>query len=50
MHSARPEDWWHGESDAEWQAPERPLDDGLALGPEADDLFPADEWPVYQAD
>ncbi|MDF1852921.1 MAG: transposase [Verrucomicrobiales bacterium] len=44
-----PEDWWRGE-EAAWQAPELPLDDGRVLVLDADDPFPADEWPVYRAD
>ncbi len=44
-----PEDWWRGD-DLEWQAPELPLDDGQVLVLDAEDPFPADEWPVYQAD
>ena len=44
-----PEDWWRGEV-AAWQAPELPLDDGQVLVIDADDPFPADDWPVYRAD
>jgi hypothetical protein len=45
-----PEDWWRGAGDCEWQAPELPLDDGQVLVLDAEDPFPADEWPVYRAD
>jgi len=45
-----PEDWWRGEDEAEWQAPELPLDDGQVLVLDAGDPFPAEEWPVYRAD
>jgi len=44
-----PEDWWRGE-EAAWQAPELPLDDGRVLVLDADDPYPADEWPVYRVD
>jgi hypothetical protein len=45
-----PEDWWRSHSDLEWQAPELPLDDGQVLVLDAEDPFPADEWPVYRVD
>ena len=45
-----PEDWWRGLGDSEWQAPELPLDDGQVLVLDADDPFPADDWPVYRTD
>ena len=45
-----PEDWWRSHGDLEWQAPELPLDDGQVLVLDAEDPFPADEWPVYRAD
>ena len=45
-----PEDWWHGENDAEWQVPELPLDEGRTLVLDADDPFPTDKWPVFRAD
>jgi len=44
------DDWWRSHSDLEWQAPELPLDDGQVLILDAEDPFPADEWPVYRVD
>jgi hypothetical protein len=38
------EDWWPRE-EAAWEAPELPLDDGQVLVLDAEDPFPADEWP-----
>lgn len=45
-----PEDWWRGEHNGEWHAPELTLCDGRILVLDADDPCPADDWPVFQAD
>ena len=45
---APPVEWWLEEEPA-WEAPELALDEERILVLDADDPFPADEWPVYAA-
>jgi hypothetical protein len=47
---APPADWWHGENDAEWQAPELDLGDGRVLVLDGTNPFPVDDCPVYSGD